>query len=76
MHYLHSYFSLRLQYLHFFPLSSTEKMIATCPSSIDLANEIIVTATDLEQQQMAVKCYHRLLQMHGMTFWRLLEETL
>lgn len=31
-------------------------MIATCPSSIDLANEIIVTGTDLEQQQMAIKC--------------------
>lgn len=52
------------------------KKIATCSQSIDLANEIIVTATDLEQQQMAIKLYQWLEQMYGMTFWRSLEETL
>lgn len=51
-------------------------MIVACPSSTDLANEIIVTATDLEQQQMAIKCYQWLQQMYGMTFRRLLEDTL
>lgn len=51
------------------------KVIATCPSSVDVPNESIVTGTDTEHQ-VAIKCYQRLEQMDRMTFWRLLEETL
>lgn len=59
-----------------FPQVPLTEVIATCSSSMDVPNESIVTGAGRTPNATIIKCYQRLEQMNGMTFWRSLEETL